>query len=226
MLKYQVESLDAVEEAQRALYAEHTDDSGAKSFRLALELPEGVEVASFKGLKTALAKERDNAREAERLRKELEARLQGLDPATLQAELESQRRETAARESRLQTALVAASIERACAAARGNPELLAPMLEKRTAVREGVVVVLDDIGAVRPGVTVSALVAEMSASGRFDGAFAGTGNSGGGSHGVQGGKGSAGTLSLSGRRRGSMSPSEKVAALKELGTDGFMRLPP
>lgn len=66
-----VEKLDAVPEAQRSLYVE-------KDGKFHLDV-DGLEDTT--GLKTALQKERDAAKEAKRLAKEIEERYSGIDPA-------------------------------------------------------------------------------------------------------------------------------------------------
>jgi hypothetical protein len=226
-LKYQVADLNEIPEALRAEYAEHTDDAGQKSFRLALDLPDNFAVEDVKGLKSALQRERENAREAERLRKAAEERAAGAGSEALQAEVATLRETLTASERRLQDAIAANEMGAAVAKHRGNPHVLLPVLKTMTKVVDGAVVVLDAAGQPRAGVTVDALVAELAGRDEYAGSFAGTGQSGGASHGTQGskGSGSSGTLTLAGRRRSSMSPKERVAAIKELGNDAYMRLP-
>jgi len=66
-----VDKLDAVAETARALYVE-------KDGKFHLDV-DGLEDTS--GLKTALQKERDAAKEAKRIAKEIEQRFEGIDPA-------------------------------------------------------------------------------------------------------------------------------------------------
>lgn len=70
-LPFEVESLDSIDESARAFYTETED----KKFRLDLD---GYE--DPKGLKSALDKERQAARDASKLAKDLQKKYEGIDP--------------------------------------------------------------------------------------------------------------------------------------------------
>jgi hypothetical protein len=216
-------ALNALAEPLREHYRKN--DDGSYDAELS-ELPDGYEVASFKGLKSSLQKERDNAKTAAARVRELEQQLQGAGDETLRAELDTLRSQNAESQQRLQKAIAANAITAAITAAKGNSELLTPIIEKRSKVDDdGKLVVLDDAGKPRGGVTVADLVKEMSESGRFDGAFAGTGQSGGGSTATDISKGGRPTLTLAGKRRSQLSYGERARLLQELGSDAYHRLP-
>jgi hypothetical protein len=222
-LKFEVENLDSIPESLRGEYAEHTDAAGKKTFKLALDLPDGLAVENVAGLKSALQKERTNAGDTAKELAKLRESLNGVDVASLQGELKTLREQSQASQGRLEAAIASAQISAAIAQHRGNQELLAPVLEKRTRVVDGVVAVIGDDGKVRDGVTVSDLVAEMRGNDVYSGAFAGTGKSGGGATGGDGSGGGGKPAAY--KRRSAMSLQEKASAIRELGTDGFMSLP-
>lgn len=227
MLKYTVATLDDIPESLRSEYAEHTAEDGSKSFRLALELPEHHTVEDVRGLKTALGRERDNAKAAEKARRDLESQLaSGGDTKALQAELESLRSETAARDARIADLVAGGEMREALAKHRGNPHTMIPVLKSMTKVENGKVVVLDDAGKPREGINVDALVAELRDRDEFSSAFAGTGQSGGGSTSTDTSKGvNRPTLTLAGKRRSQLSYGERARLLQELGSDAYHRLP-
>jgi hypothetical protein len=93
-LQLTVDSLDAIPEPQRALYVE-------KDGKFQLDVT-GIE--DTKGLKSALEKERQAAREAEKARKELETKFDGIDPVkvkNLMAKFENQEEATLIAEGKM-----------------------------------------------------------------------------------------------------------------------------
>lgn len=223
-LKYTVENLDDIPEALRNEYAEHTAEDGTKSFRLSLELPENHTIEDVRGLRGALDKERTNARNAEKARKELEARLTDAPEPALAAELETLRATLRDSQARLEAAVADAAIGKAVAKHKGNTELLPTIIKTMTKVEGDKVLVLGADNKVREGVTVDELVAELAADAKYGGLFAGTGKSGGGSTGTDGGKGT-GVQITAGMRRSKMSMGEKARFIREHGEDRFMQLP-
>lgn len=209
-LKFTVDALDAIPEAQRSLY-KPTEDG---KFRLDLD---GYEDPV--GLKTALEKERTNARNAAQLSKawkelgKTPEEIQELLAAQAQAErekltkagewdklkaqmLEQQAKEIEARESKLKAKdaaieryLVDAQATAAIAAAKGVAPLLLPHVKAAVRVIEEdgefKVRVVDDKGNPRVNgkgefLAVADLVGEMRASEVFGRAFEADGTTGGG----------------------------------------------
>jgi hypothetical protein len=229
-LKFEIAKLDDVPEGIRNEYAEHTAADGTKSFRLALDLPADHSIENVKGLKTALAKERDNAKTAataqEAAQRELTTlreQLRGLDVSTLKAERDTLAKTITESQQRLDTAIASAAIVSALAEHRGNATVLTPLLERQVRVVNGEPVVVGTDGKPRAGVSVSDLVGELRNDSAYAGVFAGTGKSGGGATGGDGAPG--GTKPGTHKRRSQMTLAEKAAAMRELGTDGFMNLP-
>jgi len=215
----------ALDEGARANYDERTDKDGAKSYWAQLEGPDGYAYEDVKGLKSALTREREQYKAANRQLAQMRDKLGDIDVETLQSELETLRAESAASTARLGAALRASAVAAACASAKANPALIEPVVEKRTQVTNGKIVVLDEAGAPTD-MTVTQLVNELREDDRYAGAFAGTGNSGGGSSGANGSKGSArSTPSAGPQRRSAMSVQAKCAYISEHGNDAFMNLP-
>ena len=208
-LRAVVDSLDGIDESLRELYTEREDG------KFALDA-EGVEDVS--GLKSALAKTKDELRKAkgrvpadfdpekyeellalqeefqkgklpEKQREEFDSLKQ-----QLQEQHKKQTGQLEAKIERLQGALrkelVTARAASAIAAQKGSVRLLLPHVERYSNVLESddgdfTPVVVDDKGHTRVNkdgepMTYDELVAEMRASADFQGAFEGTGSSGGG----------------------------------------------
>lgn len=223
-LKYTVANLDDVPEALRSEYAEHTAADGSKSYRLALELPDNHSIEDVRGLKSSLTKERDNNKAAAKLIKELEARLATAPEPALTAEVETLRATIRDSEVRLQAAVADAEISKAVVKHKGNAELLPTIVKTMTRVEDGKVLVLGADNKVRDGVTVDDLIAELAADNKYAGLFAGTGRSGGGSTGTDGGKGGHVQIAA-GMRRSSMKPSDKAKFIREHGQERYMQIP-
>jgi hypothetical protein len=209
-LKFNVDTLDSIPEAQRGLYTK-TDDG---KYRLDLE---GYEDPV--GLKTALTKERETARDAVKLAKawkelgKTPEEIQELFEQKAQADREKLTKagewdklkaqiseahaaELAKRDERsglltkqLERHLVDAAATAALAAAGGSSELLLPHVKSRTKVIEEngefVVRVVDASGNPRVDgkgdfLSIKDLVREMRESDVYAPAFKATGTSGGG----------------------------------------------
>lgn len=206
MLKFTVDSLDAVDEPLRSLYEE-------KDGKFALKI-EGIEPVD--GLKSALAAERKRAKDfeakvkrweslgksdeeiAELLKKaedhelseaerkgewdKLRAQMNEKHEAALRGKDET----ISAMRARLNAELVDAKAVAAIAAAKGVPELLLPHVQRHVKVDDEFNVHVVDakgdprVGAKGEPLTIADLVAEMRQSEVFGRAFEGSGQSGSG----------------------------------------------
>lgn len=249
-LKYQVDSLDGLDDDLKALYTE-------KDGKFVLDV-EGVEDTS--GLKESL---RASNKEAMERRKQLEAwkrigktpdeieelleaqRVADEEKATKKGEwekLKAQMNETHQKElskkdelvskmrSALERHLVDAAATAAIASAKGVPDLLLPHVQRHVKVVEDdngefSVQVVDAKGDPRvngkgEALTISDLVAEMRGSDVFGRAFEGSGHSGSGMKPANG-AGGAGTTKKSDFK----SEKERAAWVDEHGIDAYKALP-
>jgi hypothetical protein len=217
------ETFESLAEDLRESYAERDDGS----YRLAA-LEDWTSPAEIDGLKSALRKERENARGHFKAKAELETSLQE-QITNLQTQVDTMQHERDAAQIALQRATADRQKFEAVIAAKGNPELVMPLLEKRTKVtNDGEVRVLDDQGRVRvtdegQPMSLPALLEEMRAdASKFGGAFYSHGGSGGGTHAASG----SGTARVSSNlRRSRMTPKEKVGYIRAHGEDAFLRIP-
>jgi hypothetical protein len=260
--------VDTIEDVPESIRDEYKQGDDGK-FHLANFVPKD-KVEDVSGLKSALQKERENARKAAKERDELRTTLgddfdpeqykilkqQAAERAQLDAErkgewdklrgqmTEAHAKELDKRAKREQTLVQTLTVERidkeaamVCNELKGNATLLMPHIRAQTKLIEedGAfhVRILDAKGNPRVNADgkflgIRDLVSEMQGQDVYAGAFAGTGNSGGGSHGTEGGKGGGnggGKPPTGNLKRSTMSPSDKVAFIKDHGQDEYMKLP-
>lgn len=210
MLKFQIDSLDGVDEAVRALYAEKDG-----KFVLGIEgLPQQEDVSGLKakvdellGEKKAAEKARKDAEEQARLEREEAARKSGnveelekswsekynRREAELNGMLEQERGTLSTQIRDLTVGRTATDIASALAIP-GSAKALLPHIERRLSVeqRDGkpVVVVLDQQGKLSAA-TLDELKAEFANDTAFAPLIAGSKASGGGAAGAGGGGGAA-----------------------------------
>jgi len=264
-IKATIEKLDDVPEAIREDYEERDGKFHLKGF-----VPKD-KVEDVTGLKTALGKERDNAKAAAReLAKIKESIGEDFDPDEYQnlrkaakereeqeitrkgewdklktQMLEGHSKELDKRSKREEHLVRTLTVERidkeaamVCGELKGNATLLMPHIRAKTKLVEEdgqfQVRIVDEQGNPRVNADgkylgIRELVSEMQSQDVFAGAFAGTGNSGGGSSGAAGSKGATGTGGgkppAGDKKRSAMTVQEKVAFLTEHGQDAFMNLP-
>lgn len=223
-LEREVRDLNEIQEDLRENYVETETDAG-KVFRLkqldGYEKPESTD-----GLKSALRKERDNAKEANRKVKELEAKLAESGSSEEAAHLRTKLGEATARATALE----------AITGALGNPKLLlGPVMERlRGSVNEDgtteVSVVSEDgtplLDADGQPLSPEGFVKSLRDDSDYAGAFKATDKSGGGTPPATNGRYSlnGGEKKFPDRRR-DFTPRQKVDYIKEHGSDKFMALP-
>ncbi|GAA0907664.1 hypothetical protein GCM10009552_15910 [Rothia nasimurium] len=237
MLKYQIDSLDGLDDSTRALY---TEKDG--KFVLGVEgIPQGEDVSGLKNKVTELLNEK---KESERLRKEAEdkarqEREEALRKSGNVEELEKSwsekytRRETELSQQ-LETERTALSAQirdltvgrmatdlAAELAVQGSAKALLPHLERRLGVetRDGkpTVVVLGQDGKLSAA-TVDELKKEFASDPAFAPLIAGSKASGGGAGGAGKGGGAA-------QKRSDMTPVEKREFIQAHGQDAYLKLP-
>src|SRR5688572_30430642 len=160
-LHYEVTDIDTVPESLRSEYTE-VEENGAKVFRLQLDLPNGI--------KSALQRERDNVKAADKRARDAEARLQafdGIDVATLTAEIDTLRTQNAESQQRLQTARADSEIERAIVKYKGNGELLPPIIKTMVEMKDGKLVVTGREGVT----TIDELIGALAQDDKYAGLF-------------------------------------------------------
>lgn len=230
-LKYSAQ--DEVPEALREHYVEvdtQTDDGQPTRVFVHRELVEGEWESGERiaGLKSALAKERQNSRNAQRRLEELEKAPKSDDE--LQAARDEAKR---AKEEANGLRLNSAATE-AIAAAQGNTALLQSVVEARLgvdaegktyvrAVTGGAALLNPDGSEMSPTQFVESLRADE----RYQGAFkAKTPGGGGGAPPNPGGKGDQTVLRMpTNARRGAMTAKQKVDFIKTHGQAKFLALP-
>ena len=237
MLKFQLDTLEGVDEAVRALY---TEKDG--KFVLGIEgLPQQEDVSGLKakvdellGEKKAAEKARKDAEEQARLEREEAARKSGnveelekswsekynRREAELNGMLEQERGTLSTQIRDLTVGRTATDIASALAIP-GSAKALLPHIERRLSVeqRDGkpVVVVLDQQGKLSAA-TLDELKAEFTNDPAFGPLIAGSKASGGGA----GGAGKGGGAAL---KRSEMSPVAKREYIQAHGQDAFLKLP-
>ncbi|CAI8801420.1 Scaffolding protein [Pseudomonas sp. IT-P74] len=237
MLKFQIDSLDGVDEAVRALY---TEKDG--KFVLGIEgLPQQEDVSGLKakvdellGEKKAAEKKAREAEEAARLEREELARKSGnveelerswsekynRREAELNGTLEQERQTLSGQIRDLTVGRTATDIASALAIP-GSAEALLPHIERRLSVeqRDGkpVVVVLDKQGKLSAA-SLDELKAEFANNTAFAPLIAGSKASGGGA----GGAGNGGGAAL---KRSEMTSVAKREFITKNGQDAYLKLP-
>lgn len=237
MLKYQIDSLDGLDDSTRALY---TEKDG--KFVLGIDgLPQGEDVT---GLKNKVAELLNEKKESERLRKEAEdkARLEREEAlrksgnveelekswsekytrreTELSQQLENERTTLNAQIRDLTVGRMATDLA-AELAVQGSAKALLPHLERRLGVetRDGkpTVVVLGHDGKLSAA-TVDELKKEFASDPAFAPLIAGSKASGGGAGGAGKGGGAA-------QKRSDMTPVEKREFIQAHGQDAYLKLP-
>lgn len=237
MLKYQIDSLDGLDESTRALY---TEKDG--KFVLGVDgLPQGEDVTGLKNKVTELLNEK---KESERLRKEAEDKarqereealrksgnVEELEKSwsekysrretELSQQLETERTTLSAQIRDLTVGRMATDLA-AELAVQGSAKALLPHLERRLGVetRDGkpTVVVLGQDGKLSAA-TVDELKKEFASDPAFAPLIAGSKASGGGAGGAGKGGGAA-------QKRSDMTPVEKREFIQAHGQDAYLKLP-
>lgn len=237
MLKYQIDSLDGLDDSTRALY---TEKDG--KFVLGVEgIPQGEDVSGLKNKVTELLNEK---KESERLRKEAEDKarqereealrksgnVEELEKSwsekytrretELSQQLETERTTLSAQIRDLTVGRMATDLA-AELAVQGSAKALLPHLERRLGVetRDGkpTVVVLGQDGKLSAA-TVDELKKEFASDPAFAPLIAGSKASGGGAGGAGKGGGAA-------QKRSDMTPVEKREFIQAYGQDAYLKLP-
>lgn len=237
MLKYQIDSLDGLDDSTRALY---TEKDG--KFVLGVEgIPQGEDVSGLKNKVTELLNEK---KESERLRKEAEDKarqereealrksgnVEELEKSwsekytrretELSQQLETERTTLSAQIRDLTVGRMATDLA-AELAVQGSAKALLPHLERRLGVetRDGkpTVVVLGQDGKLSAA-TVDELKKEFASDPAFAPLIAGSKASGGGAGGAGKGGGAA-------QKRSDMTPVEKREFIQAHGQDAYLKLP-
>ena len=237
MLKYQIDSLDGLDDSMRALY---TEQDG--KFVLGVEgIPQGEDVSGLKNKVTELLNEK---KESERLRKEAEDKarqereealrksgnVEELEKSwsekytrretELSQQLETERTTLSAQIRDLTVGRMATDLA-AELAVQGSAKALLPHLERRLGVetRDGkpTVVVLGQDGKLSAA-TVDELKKEFASDPAFAPLIAGSKASGGGAGGAGKGGGAA-------QKRSDMTPVEKREFVQAHGQDAYLKLP-
>ena len=237
MLKYQIDSLDGLDDSTRALY---TEKDG--KFVLGVDgLPQGEDVT---GLKNKLAELLSEKKEAEQKRKDAEetarkereealrksGNVEELEKSwsekytrretELSQQLETERTTLSAQIRDLTVGRMATDLA-AELAVQGSAKALLPHLERRLGVetRDGkpTVVVLGQDGKLSAA-TVDELKKEFASDPAFAPLIAGSKASGGGAGGAGKGGGAA-------QKRSDMTPVEKREFIQAHGQDAYLKLP-
>jgi len=237
MLKYQIDSLDGLDDSTRALY---TEKDG--KFVLGVEgIPQGEDVTGLKNKVTELLNEK---KESERLRKEAEDKarqereealrksgnVEELEKSwsekytrretELSQQLETERTTLSAQIRDLTVGRMATDLAGELAV-QGSAKALLPHLERRLGVetRDGkpTVVVLGQDGKLSAA-TVDELKKEFASDPAFAPLIAGSKASGGGAGGAGKGGGAA-------QKRSDMTPVEKREFIQAHGQDAYLKLP-
>ena len=202
---------------------------------------QGFVLKLVKGLKTALTKERENAKTATDALAAAEGVVETRIQTAVQereSQLQDEFRQTVSDEVRKARDEAAAGKKEAAATqalqkAGGNISLMQDKVTSRLWVDEnGNTFVASkngtpELDAEGNAMSVDGLVASLKANPEFAGAFKGTGSAGGGTPPLDGGLGlnGGGGGDKTPGRRSQMTPREKVDFIKENGNDAYQSLP-